>query len=113
MSEPKLIIYIKFYRLLLARSDGCFDLSGPRSRRNGQHFPDDFTLFRPKCAYFWHIFGVFMTKCVYLRPNEYIDVQCGGFLEVIRVLQTVAAQIRPVGARTWSGWSTLSIISLI
>ena len=50
MSEPKLIIYIKFYRLLLARHDGCFDLSGPRSRRNGQHFPDDFTMFRPKCA---------------------------------------------------------------
>ena len=53
--------------------------SGPRSRRNGQHFPDDFTMFRPKCAYFWHIFGVFMTKCVYLRPNVYIYVQCGWF----------------------------------
>ena len=37
----------------------------------------------------------------------------GGFLEVIRVLQTVGAQIRPVGARKWSGWSNLSIISLI
>ena len=37
----------------------------------------------------------------------------GGFLEVIRVLQTVADQIRPVGARTWSGWSNLSIISVI
>ena len=50
----------------------CFDLSGPRSRRNSQHFPADFTMFRPKCVYFWHIFGVFKTKCVYLRPNEYI-----------------------------------------
>ena len=79
MSEPKLIIYMEFYRLLLARNDGCFDLSGPRSRRNGQHFPDDFTMFRPKCVYFWHIFSVFMTKCVYLRPNEYIDVQWGWF----------------------------------
>ena len=37
----------------------------------------------------------------------------GGFLEVIRVLQTVGAHIRPVGARTWSGWSNLSIISVI
>ena len=53
----------------------CFDLSGPRSRSNGQHFPDDFTMFRPKCVCFWHIFGVFKTKCVYLRSNEYIDVQ--------------------------------------
>ena len=79
MSEPKLVIYIEFYRLLVARSGGCFDLSEPRSRRNGQHFPDDFTMFRPKCVYFWHIFGVFMTKCVYLRPNEYIDVQWGWF----------------------------------
>ena len=26
----------------------------------------------------------------------------GGFLEVIRVLQTVGVQIRPVGPRTWS-----------
>ena len=25
----------------------------------------------------------------------------GGFLEVIRVLQTVGAQIRPVGLRKW------------
>ena len=68
-----------FYWLLLARNDGCFDLSRPRSRRYGQHFPDDFTMFRPKCVYFWHIFGVFMTKCVYLRPNEDIDVQWGWF----------------------------------
>ena len=26
----------------------------------------------------------------------------GGFLEVIRVLETVGTQIRAVGARTWS-----------
>ena len=26
----------------------------------------------------------------------------GGFLEVIRVLQTVGTQIRPVGPRKWS-----------
>ena len=37
----------------------------------------------------------------------------GGFLEVIRVLQTVGAQIRVVRARKWSGWSNLSIISVI
>ena len=37
----------------------------------------------------------------------------GGFMEVIRVLQTVGPQIRAVGGRTWSGWSKLSIISLI
>ena len=37
----------------------------------------------------------------------------GGFLEVIRVGQTVGAQIRAVGARNWSGWSNFSIISLI
>ena len=37
----------------------------------------------------------------------------GDFLEVIRVLQTVGPQIRAVGARKWSGWSYLSIISLI
>ena len=37
----------------------------------------------------------------------------GGFLEVIRVLETVGAKIRPVGARKWSGWSNLSIISVI
>ena len=37
----------------------------------------------------------------------------GGLLEVIRVLQTVEAQSRAVGARKWSGWSNLSIISLI
>ena len=36
----------------------------------------------------------------------------GGFLEVIRVLETVGAQIRPIGARKWSGWSNLSIISV-
>ena len=79
MSEPKLIIYMEFYWLLLARNYGCFDLSRPRSRRNGHHFPDDFSMFRPKCVYVWHIFGVFKTKCVYLRPNEYIDVQWGWF----------------------------------
>ena len=37
----------------------------------------------------------------------------GGFLWVIRVLQTVGAQIRAFGARKWSGWSNLSIISVI
>ena len=37
----------------------------------------------------------------------------GSFLEVIRVLQTVGPQIRVVGARKWSGWSNLSIISVI
>ena len=37
----------------------------------------------------------------------------GGLLEVIRVLETVGPQIRPVGARKWPGWSNLSIISLI
>ena len=37
----------------------------------------------------------------------------GGFLEVIRVLETVGPQIRAVGARKWSGWSNLSIISVI
>ena len=37
----------------------------------------------------------------------------GGFLEVIRVLQTVGTQIRAIGARKWPGWSNLSIISLI
>ena len=37
----------------------------------------------------------------------------GGFLGVIKVLQTVGVQIRTVGPRTWSGWSNLSIISVI
>ena len=53
-----------------------------------------------------HISGTFS---VYLRPNVYIYVQMsilmsngGGFLEVIRVLQTVGVQIRPVGPRKWS-----------
>ena len=36
----------------------------------------------------------------------------GGFLEVIRVLQTVGAQIRAVGVRKWSGWSDVSISDL-
>ena len=53
-----------------------------------------------------HISGTFS---VYLRPNVYIYVQMsilmsngGGFLEVIRVLETVGPQIRAVGARKWS-----------
>ena len=37
----------------------------------------------------------------------------GGFLEVIRVLQTVGTQIRAIGARKWWDWSNLSIISVI
>ena len=37
----------------------------------------------------------------------------GGFLEVIRVLQTVGTQIRAGRARNWSDWSNLSIISVI
>ena len=37
----------------------------------------------------------------------------GGILWIIRVLQTVGAQIRAVGARKWWGWSNLSIISLM
>ena len=94
-----MIIYIKFYRLLLARNDGCFDVSGPRSRRNGQHFPDDFTRFRPKCAYFWHIFGVFKTNCVYFVQMSILMSNGGGFLEVIRVSESVGAQIRVVGVR--------------
>ena len=36
-----------------------------------------------------------------------------GFMWVIRVLQTVGAQVRAVGARKWSGWLNLSIISVI
>ena len=36
----------------------------------------------------------------------------GGFLEVIRVLQTVGAQIRDLGLRKWSGCWNLSIISV-
>ena len=36
-----------------------------------------------------------------------------GFMWVIRVLQTVGAQVRAVGARKWLGWSNLSIISVI
>ena len=50
-----------------------------------------------------HISGTFS---VYLRPNVYIYVQMsilmsngGGFLEVIRVLETVGTQIRAVVAR--------------
>ena len=53
-----------------------------------------------------YISGTFL---VYLRPNVYIYVQMsilmsdgGGLLEVIRVLETVGAQIRPVGPRKWS-----------
>ena len=49
------------------------------------------------------------TFSVSLRPNVYIYVQMsilmsngGGFLEVIRVLQTVGAQIRGLGSRKWS-----------
>ena len=60
------------------------------------------------------------TFSVYLWPNVYIYVQMsilmsngGGFLWVIRVLQTVGTQIRAVGARKWSGWSNFSIISVI
>ena len=37
----------------------------------------------------------------------------GGFLEVIRVLQTVGPQIRAVRARMWFDWSNLSIILVI
>ena len=37
----------------------------------------------------------------------------GGFLEVIRVLQTVGAQIRVLRPRKWSDCSNLSIISVI
>ena len=36
----------------------------------------------------------------------------GGFLEVIRVLQTVGTQIRAVRPRKSSDWSNLSIISV-
>ena len=36
-----------------------------------------------------------------------------GFMWVIRVLQTVGAQIRAVGPRKWSGWLNFSIISVI
>ena len=36
-----------------------------------------------------------------------------GFMWVIRVLQTVGAQVRAVGMRKRSGWSKLSIISVI
>ena len=50
-----------------------------------------------------HISGTFS---VYLRPNVYIYVQMsilmsngGSFLKVIRVLETVGAQIRAVVAR--------------
>ena len=64
-----------------------------------------------------HISGTFS---VYLRPNVYIYVQMsilmsngGGFLEVIRVLETVGPQIRAIGARKSSDWSNLSIISVI
>ena len=35
-----------------------------------------------------------------------------GFLWVIRVLQTVGAQIRAVGPRKWSGWSNFSGLGL-
>ena len=49
------------------------------------------------------------TFSVYLRPNVHIYVQMsilmwnvGGFLEVIRVLQTVGARIRVLGPRKWS-----------
>ena len=88
----------------------CFDLSGLRSRRNGQHFPDDFTMFRPKCVYFWHIFGVFMT--IYVQMSILMSNR-GGFLEVLRVLQTVGPQIRAVGPRKWSGCWNFSIIPVI
>ena len=37
----------------------------------------------------------------------------GGFLEVIRALQTAGTQIGAVGAGKWSDWSNLSIISVI
>ena len=37
----------------------------------------------------------------------------GGFLEVIRVLQSVGAQIRPVGPRKWSDCLNFFIISVI
>ena len=37
----------------------------------------------------------------------------GGFLEVIRILQTVGAQIRVLRSRKWSGCWNLSIISVI
>ena len=71
-----------------------------------------------------HVFGpnvyISGTLLVYLRPNVYIYVQMsilmsngGGFLEVIRVLQTVGAQIRVFGQRKWSGCWNLSIISVI
>ena len=32
-------------------------------------------MFQPKCVYFWHIFGVFMTKCVYSCPNDRVPIQ--------------------------------------
>ena len=64
-----------------------------------------------------HISGTFS---VYLRPNVYIYVQMsilmsngGGFLEVIRVLETVGPQIRAVGPIKRSGCWNFSIISVI
>ena len=61
---------------------------------------------------FLHIFGVFVTKCVYLRPNEYIDVQWGWFSGGYKGF-TDCRTVRVVGARKWSVWSNLSIISVI
>ena len=56
---------------------------------------------------------------VYLRPNVYIYLQksifmTNGcfFLWVIRVLQTVGAQIRAVGPRKRLGWSNFSDFGL-
>ena len=51
---------------------------------------------------FMHIFGVFKTKCVYLCPMSIMMSNMGGFLEVVRVLQTVGSQIRVLGLRKWS-----------
>ena len=82
------------------------DLNGVEATRSagaGEYSLNIFTIFRPKCAYFWHIFGVFKTKCVYLRPNEYIYVQwgwfSGGYKGFSLLLQTVGTQIRAVVAR--------------
>ena len=69
-------VFRTYFSLLLVRIERCRSHTSGRSDWN---FLNIFTIFRPKCAYFWHIFGVFKTKCVYLRPNEYIDVQWGWF----------------------------------
>ena len=109
ISGPKLIIYIRFQNIF--QSFIGVEATHPAGAI------ETFSIFSRSFGPNVYISGTFS---MYLRPNVYIYVQMsilmsneGGFLEVIMVLQTVGAQIRPVRPRKWSGCWNFSIISVI